>query len=79
VVGVLFHDSKSNARAFLRQLRVQFPTVVDDGSIARAYGVDFKPGLPMTFSVSAKGTLKARHIGQLNAAAVTSLIAGARD
>ena len=67
VVPVLFHDSASNARSFLSDLHVTLPAVQDDGAIARAYRVDFKPGLPMSFLVSRDGKLLARHIGQLRA------------
>ena len=74
VVGVVFRDSASAARNFVREVGVTFPTVDDDGGIARAYRVGFKPGLPMTFAIDANGTLVARHIGQLRAQDVTDLI-----
>jgi thiol-disulfide isomerase/thioredoxin len=74
VVGVLFKDSADAARSFLRELGVMFPTVDDDGAIARAYRVDFKPGLPMTYAIDAAGVLVARHIGQLRAEDVPDLI-----
>ena len=74
VVGVLFNDSPAAARSFLRELRVTFPTVNDDGSIAKAYGISMKPGLPVTYAVGPSGTLVARHIGQLRAEDVPYLI-----
>jgi thiol-disulfide isomerase/thioredoxin len=74
VVGVLFEDSPSAARDFLRDLDVTFATANDDGSIARAYRVGQKPGLPLTFAISADGTLVARHIGQLRPQDVPDLI-----
>ena len=74
VVGVLFNDSASAARSFVREVGVTFPTVDDDGGIARAYRVDFKPGLPMTYAIDGEGVLVARHIGQLRAQDVTELI-----
>jgi thiol-disulfide isomerase/thioredoxin len=78
VVGVLFDDSPTSARKFLTQLDITIPTANDDGSIARAYRVAAKPGLPITFAVSPDGTLSARHIGQLRAEDVPQLIATAR-
>ena len=77
VVGVLFRDSASAARTFVAEVGVTFPTVEDDGSIARAYRVDFKPGLPMTYAIDGDGTLVARHIGQLRAEDVEELVAKA--
>ncbi len=74
VVGVLFKDSASGARSFLREVGVTFPTVDDDGGIARAYRVDFKPGLPMTYAIDRSGKLVARHIGQLRVEDVADLI-----
>lgn len=65
VVAVLFHDSASNARKFLDELHVTLPAVDDDGAIARAYRVDFKPGLPMSYLISKDGVVIDRHIGQL--------------
>jgi cytochrome c biogenesis protein CcmG/thiol:disulfide interchange protein DsbE len=78
VVGVLFQDSPSSARAFLRGLDVSIPAVEDDGAIARAYRVGLKPGLPLTFAIAPDGTLVARHIGQLRASDVADLIAKAK-
>ncbi len=74
VIGVLFDDSSNKAREFLRELRITFPTVEDDGGIARAYRVAAKPGLPLTFAITRDGTLAARHIGQLRAEDVPDLI-----
>jgi cytochrome c biogenesis protein CcmG/thiol:disulfide interchange protein DsbE len=74
VVGVLFKDSASAARSFVREVGVTFPTVDDDGSIARAYRVDFKPGLPMTYAIDKDGVLVARHIGELRPQDIPDLI-----
>jgi cytochrome c biogenesis protein CcmG/thiol:disulfide interchange protein DsbE len=79
VIGVLFRDSKSNAVRFLRDLNITFPTVDDDGGIARAYRVDLKPGLPMTFAIAPDGTLTAKHIGQLRAEDVRALLRTAKS
>jgi cytochrome c biogenesis protein CcmG/thiol:disulfide interchange protein DsbE len=74
VIGVLFNDSSSSARRFLRELGITFPTADDDGSIARAYRVATKPGLPVTVAIAPSGVLAARHIGQLRAEDVPALI-----
>lgn len=74
VIGVLFRDSAGAARSFLREVGVTFPTVDDDGGIASAYRVDFKPGLPMTYAIDADGTLVARHVGQLRSRDVEDLV-----
>jgi cytochrome c biogenesis protein CcmG/thiol:disulfide interchange protein DsbE len=77
VIGVLFNDSASSARRFLRQLGITFPTADDDGAIARAYRVATKPGLPVTYAIAADGRLAARHIGQLRPEDVPALVRAA--
>jgi cytochrome c biogenesis protein CcmG/thiol:disulfide interchange protein DsbE len=79
VLGVLFRDSPSNARKFLHEIGVTLPAVEDDGGIARAYRVDFKPGLPMSFLISKDGVVLARHIGQLRSGDVDDLLKKARN
>ena len=74
VVAVLFNDSTANARKFLQQIHVTLPAVDDDGSIARAYRVAFKPGLPMSYLISRDGVVVDRHIGQLQADDVTAWV-----
>lgn len=78
VIAVLFDDSPSSARSFLGELGVTITTANDDGSIARAYRVAQKPGLPVTYAVSSRGVLVARHLGQLRPEDAEALVAQAR-
>jgi len=63
VVGVLFHDIPSDARAFVRQEHGSWATGIDDdGAVSRAYGVT---ELPQSFFVRADGTLLSHVFGGL--------------
>ena len=64
VLGVVFQDSDGNARQFMADHGASWPGVRDPkGQIADAYGVQPKPGIPITFLVDRSGRLVARHLG----------------
>jgi cytochrome c biogenesis protein CcmG/thiol:disulfide interchange protein DsbE len=63
-LGIDSNDTDPSALAFLRQVRVTYPSAVDaNGSTAIAYGLF---GLPTTVFVSSSGTIIGRHVGQLS-------------
>jgi hypothetical protein len=69
-------ESSQAARAFLQELGVHDPSLLDtDLSVGHAFGAI---ALPTTVFVSADGTIVARHIGQLDdgvlAAEISSLV-----
>jgi cytochrome c biogenesis protein CcmG/thiol:disulfide interchange protein DsbE len=67
VLGVVFQDNDSPARAFLQQQGATWPGVRDPASqIADAYGVHRKPGIPVSILVGPDGTIRGRpHLGPL--------------
>jgi cytochrome c biogenesis protein CcmG/thiol:disulfide interchange protein DsbE len=74
VLGVDVDDDSADARAFLREYEVTYPTVVDaDESAADRYRVT---GLPATYFISARGELVDQIAGELSAA---DLEAGIRE
>ena len=65
VVGVNIQDSRPEARAFLADIGVTYPTVFDaDQALAKALGVN---GLPQTFFVDRDGNITERVLGEISA------------
>lgn len=78
VLGVVFQDSRRAAGDFMREQQATWPAVVDPGGhISRAYGVGFRPGLPVTVAVDGRGALVDRHVGQLRREDLDVLVAAA--
>ncbi len=70
LVGILYQDSLDAGHAYVRDLGVRWPTVVDeDGRVALAYGVF---GIPETFFVSPDGVIAGRHIGPIDEATLVT-------
>jgi cytochrome c biogenesis protein CcmG/thiol:disulfide interchange protein DsbE len=68
LVGVVFDDSASTARSFMRSTGATWPAVIDDGGqIALDYGVR---GPPETFIVSPDGTVVAHFDGPMTNASL---------
>jgi cytochrome c biogenesis protein CcmG, thiol:disulfide interchange protein DsbE len=64
VIGVVFNDYKTTAKAFSLTEDATWPSVLDSsGRIAKAYGVAQKPGIPVTFTIDANGILRDKHLG----------------
>ncbi|MGH2694609.1 MAG: TlpA family protein disulfide reductase [Actinomycetota bacterium] len=60
-LGVLFQDSEANARAYMKELGGDWPTLLDPGSeTAIDYGVY---GVPETFFIDSDGTIVHKQIG----------------
>jgi cytochrome c biogenesis protein CcmG/thiol:disulfide interchange protein DsbE len=76
LVGVVFDDSASTARGFMRSTGASWPGVVDPGGqIALDYGVR---GPPETFFVSPKGTVVAHFDGPMTNASLDYWLARAQ-
>jgi cytochrome c biogenesis protein CcmG, thiol:disulfide interchange protein DsbE len=66
VLGVVFQDGDSPARAFLKSQAATWPGLRDPaGQIAAAYGVHAKPGIPISVLVGPDGTIRGRQVGPL--------------
>jgi cytochrome c biogenesis protein CcmG/thiol:disulfide interchange protein DsbE len=76
VLGVVFQDGDSPARAFLKAQRATWPGLRDpNAQIADAYGVHAKPGIPISVLVGPDGTIRGRQVGPLpDAAGVEAFI-----
>ncbi|MDO9445493.1 MAG: TlpA disulfide reductase family protein [Dehalococcoidia bacterium] len=74
-LGVLHQDRREPALEFAEQYGLHFPTVVDDGALARSLGVR---SIPVTFVVGVDGTILARHFGPISEARLRVLIADAQ-
>jgi cytochrome oxidase Cu insertion factor (SCO1/SenC/PrrC family) len=72
VVGVDVADPRSSSLPFARRLGVTYPLLSDQsGTTASAYRVD---ALPVTFLISSKGTILARHPGALTAPELEAIL-----
>jgi cytochrome c biogenesis protein CcmG, thiol:disulfide interchange protein DsbE len=71
-IGVNFRDDLAAARAYLRELGVDYPSLEDaSGSLAYAFDV---PYLPATIFVDATGEMRYRAVGALDARHLDELI-----
>jgi DsbE subfamily thiol:disulfide oxidoreductase len=61
-ISVLYNDSPEKAIEFLKANGFAFPILIDTGNVARIYGIT---GVPETFVIDKKGTLKQRVVGPL--------------
>lgn len=70
-LGVLYQDEVAPARAFAERAGMTFPTLIDDGPLARSLGVR---AVPTTFVVDGEGRIRARHFGPITEAQLRVLI-----
>lgn len=80
VLGVVYQDSRSNARRFMERLGGDWPGLLDPGSrVAISYGVY---GVPETYFLTPGGRVAKKHVGpvdwQLVRSTVDSLLAAGR-
>lgn len=61
-VSVLYNDSPEKALAYMKANGFTFPVLIDTGNVAGLYGIT---GVPETFVIDKKGTLKQRVVGPL--------------
>jgi cytochrome oxidase Cu insertion factor (SCO1/SenC/PrrC family)/thiol-disulfide isomerase/thioredoxin len=72
IVGVDVADPRRSSLSFARRLGVTYPLLSDQsGATASAYRVD---ALPVTFLISSKGTILARHPGALTAPELEAIL-----
>lgn len=75
--GVLFQDSPSNARRWLREMGAAYPTLLDpDTRMAIDYGVY---GVPETFFLDGEGRVAHKHIGPVTDSLMTANIEALLD
>lgn len=75
-LGVNMQDARSDARGFLREFEIDYPSVREsERETAEAYGAT---GLPETFFITADGRIAGRHIGPIEAAELKEGIDAAR-
>ncbi len=66
VLGVVFQDADDPARAFLRAQGATWPGLRDPkAQIANAYGVQSKPGIPVSILIDPAGKVVDHHFGPL--------------
>lgn len=75
VVGVNTNDSEARAVAFARGMGLSYPIVVDDGTVAGAYGVK---NLPTLVVIDKNGVVSAVRTGLTDEASLESLALNAR-
>jgi cytochrome c biogenesis protein CcmG, thiol:disulfide interchange protein DsbE len=72
-VGIDTLDSRDPALAFLHRYHVSYLQLFDvNGTVANSYGV---PGLPVTFFVSASGTVVGENLGAMTQTTLTHYLA----
>jgi cytochrome c biogenesis protein CcmG/thiol:disulfide interchange protein DsbE len=62
VLGVSIDDGPAPVRAFARRLHVNYPIVMGDARLGGTYGDIF--GVPVTFLIDRRGTIRARLNGE---------------
>ncbi len=73
-LGIDTNDSRGAALRFLARVHVTYPSLVlheRASPVVTGYGLI---GLPITFFISARGTVMGRHIGQMNAATLKAAL-----
>ena len=78
VLGVVFDDTADNAKKFMTAHDASWPGLLDNGDIARAYGVGKRPGIPVTFAIDADGVLRQKHLGEADREDLDALVDAAR-
>lgn len=65
IIGIsLDEDGWSVVNPFLKQYKINFPVVIGDGKLARAYGgIEF---IPTSFLVDRQGNIVDKHVGMLS-------------
>ncbi len=73
MVGIVYQDSESDARAFREEFGLTFPQALDaDGVAAIDFGVF---GIPETYVIDARGVVKAKLIGAVGATTLDDVLA----
>lgn len=73
IVGISVDDDGwTEVKPFVERYKINYPVVIDNGSVARAYGN--VSAIPTTFLVDKDGNLVDRHIGLMKKEALENLI-----
>ena len=73
IIGIVYQDRSSAARAFMEREGATWPAAMDPGEqVARAYTI---VGPPETYFIGRDGRIAARHIGQISAASLDEKVA----
>jgi peroxiredoxin len=71
-VGSSWPDDPNAARAFLQSMRLDYPTIVDEGStLARSAGI---PGIPVTIVADASGRMRFQVLGGVKPGELVGLV-----
>lgn len=71
-LGILFQDTPAGARAYIKELGGEWPTLLDPGSkTAVAYGMY---GVPETFFIDPNGIVRYRRVGETSYELLTTKI-----
>lgn len=77
IVGIVYQDRSSAARAFMERQGASWPAAMDPGErVASAYTI---LGPPETYFIGRDGRIVARHIGQITAASLDEKVAAIID
>jgi cytochrome c biogenesis protein CcmG/thiol:disulfide interchange protein DsbE len=72
VVGILFNDTESDARAFRDELRLTYPQAVDPAAVvASRFGLR---GVPETFVMDERGVIRAHFLGAVHGSALDKAV-----
>lgn len=71
VVGVDVLDSATKASAFVKQYRLDYPAVVDDGTLRDAYNIN---GLPVHVFIDRQGIVRKIVVGELSHAQMEAAV-----
>ncbi len=76
-LGVNLWDADADARNFVAQFGVTYPTLLDaNGALAIEYGVT---GIPETFGIDASGVMRKRWVGPMSMVEVTEFVQALRQ
>ena len=71
-LGIIFEDTEENAQAYLQDMGVSFPQLVDPKSRTSVdYGVS---GVPETYFITADGIIFTKHVGPIDPQTLTQRI-----
>ncbi|GAB4539036.1 MAG: TlpA disulfide reductase family protein [Thermodesulfovibrionia bacterium] len=60
MLGILYRDNPQNLIPYIQRYNVSPPTLIDDGDVARVYGIT---GVPETFIIDKEGIIRNKVVG----------------
>ena len=73
-VGILTRDNIGSAKAFVRNYKVPYPSLIDDSSLLRFQDSLAANAIPTTLVIDKKGRVAARISGEITVASLTNII-----